>query len=33
MTELQQQVEAVLRASPYVEHVASFVGGGPGSAR
>ncbi len=31
MAALQKQVEAVLRASPYVEHVASFVGGGPGS--
>ncbi len=31
MAGLQKQVEAVLRASPYVEHVASFVGGGPGS--
>ncbi|HEV7283351.1 MAG TPA: efflux RND transporter permease subunit, partial [Kaistia sp.] len=31
MVGLQRQVEATLKASPYVEHVASFVGGGPGS--
>ncbi|BCP52457.1 multidrug transporter [Kaistia sp. 32K] len=31
MVGLQRQVEATLRASPYVTHVASFVGGGPGS--
>lgn len=31
MVALQRQVEATLRASPYVDHVASFVGGGPGS--
>ncbi|MCX5512519.1 acriflavine resistance protein B [Kaistia algarum] len=31
MVGLQRQVESVLRASPYVEHVATFVGGGPGS--
>ncbi|SHG27616.1 hydrophobic/amphiphilic exporter-1, HAE1 family [Kaistia soli DSM 19436] len=31
MSGLQRQVEDVLRASPYVQHVASFVGGGPGS--
>ena len=31
MSGLQSEVEAVLRASPAVEHVASFVGGGPGS--
>lgn len=32
MVGLQKQVESVLLASPYVNHVASFVGGGPGSA-
>ncbi|MBB3930424.1 HAE1 family hydrophobic/amphiphilic exporter-1 [Kaistia hirudinis] len=31
MVGLQRQVEAAVRASPYVTHVATFVGGGPGS--